>query len=195
MRLMDDTPKGGNSMRLANPGSLLPNDLLSVDASEPDLTEHMGVATVTSGATAGQPLKITLRHPLAYQHRRDALVRRVVLQPSGINNLLDQDLNVSDPNANAQDVCVLLNSSNDLDQPAGQAFVAEITSGPTVEYHRFKTFSVTSDAQGFFRLPQLSRVAQLEITADRGAGNPLISSVFSPDYTNPANRVDFVFWA
>ena len=74
----------------------------------------------------------------------------------------------------------------------------EITGGPRPdEYHRVKTFSVTSDAEGYYRLPPLTRVAQLEIHAEKmiGAQTFHATTVFRPDYQQRDNRLDFILAA
>ena len=55
-----------------------------------------------------------------------------------------------------------------------------------------RRFSVSSDAAGYYRLPPLSRVAQLELRAERGALIP-IQMEFRPDYRVRENRLDFTF--
>ena len=47
----------------------------------------------------------------------------------------------------------------------------EIAGGPQPdEYHNLLSFAVTSDADGYYRLPPLNRVAQLEIHAEKTVG-------------------------
>jgi hypothetical protein len=60
-----------------------------------------------------------------------------------------------------------------------------------------KTFSVTSDAAGYYRLPPLSRVAQLEVHAEKivGAQTFHATTVFRPDYQQRDNRLDFILSA
>ena len=61
------------------------------------------------------------------------------------------------------------------------------------EYHRLYHFAVTSDMNGYYRLPPArSRVAQLMLHAAHGGLTP-VESAFCPDYTQRENRFDFIF--
>jgi hypothetical protein len=193
MALGHDCAAGTSVVRLEHPVSLAVTDLVQIDALDADRVEHIPIQHVAPGATPAHPVQITLAMPLATAHRRGSIARKATLQASGATNPFDQDLTALDPDASVGDVCVLLNSRQDLDQPGPQAFVAEIGGGPVAEYHRFSTFSTTSDATGAFRLPPLSRIAQVEITADRGGGNPVVRRIVSPNYGAAEHRVDFVF--
>lgn len=193
MILRDDAPQGSDILHLETPVNLGSPDLIAIDALEPDRHEHIQILNVTVGATPAHPVTVALAMPLARSHPRGAIVRKLTLGASGATNRFDQDLTVVDPNASAGDVCMLLDSMNDLDQPAPQTYLAEITGGAIAEYHSFKTLSVTSDAAGFFRLPPLSRVAQLEIAADRGSNHPVLTRPVNPDYGSPENRIELVF--
>jgi hypothetical protein len=112
-------------------------------------------------------------------------VRRVTPQPGGPNNQLNRE-------AIPGDTCVFLNSMNAL----GLANVVEIFGGGVglpSEYHRVSHFQTTSDTSGYFRLPPLSRVAQLEIQADDGGIHQTIRRTLVPNYDERENRLDFIF--
>lgn len=61
-----------------------------------------------------------------------------------------------------------------------------------VEYHQVSRFAVTCDAQGFFRMPPLSRVAQCNLRAHDGA-HAEIDLTVCPNYSPGGSRADFVF--
>ena len=136
---------------------------------------------------ADQPATITLEFGVIFPHRRGAVVRQANPQPPGTSQTVAVD-------AWAGDACVFLDGLGSL---SGSQEI-EITGGPGPdEYHKAMTFSVTSDAEGFYRLPPLSRVAQLEIHAEKviGAQTFQATTVFRPDYQQRDNRLDFILSA
>ena len=75
----------------------------------------------------------------------------------------------------------------------GGASEIEVSGGPEPdEYHRLREFSVTSDSEGYYRLPPLSRVAQLEIHGEQTVGGQIfqVTTTFRPDYRQRENRLD-----
>ena len=113
-----------------------------------------------------QPTLITLNHELMQSHRRDAVVKRTLPQPPGIPREFTVD-------ATTGDTCVFLDNLTGL----ATGHEVQITGVPGKdEYHRLATFSVLSDADGYYRLPPLSRVAQIEIHAETSRGNTNIRS-------------------
>jgi hypothetical protein len=181
--LLDDTASGATPIRLSNRQNLTPGDSLLIDATSPDLTEFAVIQAIAGASTDAQPAQIALNFPLAYAHRRNAVVQRANPQPFGaLARDFTQDGLVGD-------TCVFL---QDL---AGLASAREvrITGGPGLpEDHSVRRFSVSSDADGFYRLPPLSRVAQLIMRAERVPFTP-VEREFRPDYTRRENRVDFTF--
>jgi hypothetical protein len=92
------------------------------------------------------------------------------------------------------DSCVFLDAVSGL--ATGQE--VEISGGPApAEYHSVRNFSVASDADGYYRLPPLSRVAQLVIRAEKTVGAQTFQAtrIFRPDYQQRDNRLDFMLAA
>ncbi len=180
--LLEDVLAGANPIRLSNRQNLAPGDILLIDAGQPDLTEFLAISTITGASTADQPARITLDYPVAWAHRRNAVVKKVSpLPPGAVQQFTVEAL--------AGDTCVF------LDDVTGLATVNEvhITGGTSPdEYHNVKSFSVISDADGYYRLPPLSRVAQLEIHAEKTVGAQTFSTQteFRPDYNLRENRLD-----
>ena len=155
--LMDDIAASANPIRISNRLGLAPGNILLIDAGQPDRAEFIAIKNLPTTAPTDQPATITLEYPVIFPHRRDAIVRLATPQPAGAS----QTITVQ---AWAGDACVFLNGLASL---AG-AHEIEITGGPGPnESHKVMTFSVTSDVDGYYRLPPLSRVAQLEIHAEK----------------------------
>ena len=185
--LMDDITASTNLIRLSDRAGLATGNILLIDADNPDLREFIAIKDLTTTVPADQPATITLEFGVIFPHRRGAVVRQANPQPPGTSQTVAVD-------AWAGDACVFLDGLGSL---SGSQEI-EITGGPGPdEYHKAMTFSVTSDAEGFYRLPPLSRVAQLEIHAEKviGAQTFQATTVFRPDYQQRDNRLDFILSA
>jgi hypothetical protein len=180
--LLEDILAGANPIRLSNRQNLAPGDMLLIDADQPDLTEFLAISTITGASTADQPARITLDYPVAWAHRRNAVVKKVSpLPPGAVQQFAVEAL--------AGDTCVF------LDDVAGltAAHEVQITDGTNPdESHSLQTFSATSDTDGYYRLPPLSRVAQLRIHVEKTVGVQTFTSQteFRPDYNLRENRLD-----
>jgi hypothetical protein len=181
--LLEDVRQGANPIRLSNRQNLASGDILLIDANNPDVAEYLAINAIVGASTASQPADIMLDYPVVYPHRRKALVQKVNPQPLGaVAQQITHDALVGD-------TCVFL---DDLVGLAG-ANEVQITGGPNPpEYHNLRRFSVTSDAEGYYRLPPISRVAQIEMRAEHGALTP-VHMEFRPDYRLRENRLDFTF--
>lgn len=180
--LLDDLLPGTNPIRLSDRQGLSAGDILLIDAAQPDLAEFIAIKTVPVTSAADQPTFITLDYAVRHAHRRGAVVQEVVPQPPGAQRQFTV-------NAIVGDTCVF------LDALTGLAAVQEVRiTGPPGpdEYHKLRLFSVPSDANGYYRLPPLSRVAQLEIHAEKTVGGQTLktTTTFRPDYRQRENRLD-----
>jgi hypothetical protein len=185
--LMDDVAASTKPIRLSNRLGLAAGNILLIDAEQPDLAEFIAIHSLPTTAPADQPTIVTLDHPLILSHRRGAVVRQINPQAPGASRNITED-------AQSGDSCVFL---SDLTGLSGAAEV-EITGVPGPdEYHKVMQFTVTSDADGYYRFPPLSRVAQLEIHAEKviGAQTFQATTTFRPDYQQRDNRLDFILAA
>jgi hypothetical protein len=178
--LLEDAVAGSSSLRVSNCLGVAPGGILLVGAGVPDLAEYMTVQSVAGASTPDQTATIVLTYALRNRHPAGAVVQRVTPQAPGADNPFEAD-------AAAGDACALLASMSGL----AAAQVIEILGGaPPSEYHLLSRFETLSDAAGHYRLPPLSRVAQLEIQADDGVHPPSTQAV-SPEYGLVENLVDF----
>lgn len=185
--LVDDIGASAKAIRISDRLGLAPGNILLIDADEPDRAEFISIENLTTTAPADQPAAVTLNYPVIFSHRRGVVVRQASAQAPGASETLSVE-------AWAGDACVYLNALGGLTG----AQEVEITGGPGPdEYHRVTIFSVTSDADGYYRLPPLSRVAQLEIHAEKvvGAQTFQATTIFRPDYQQRDNRLDFMLAA
>jgi hypothetical protein len=178
--LLEDVLQGATEIRLSDRVSLAAGTILLIDASEPDLIEFMAIKSIAGVGTADQPCTASLFQPLAFEHRSNALVLRAnPLGPAPPAKLISVA-------ARAGDTCVFLKSTG------GLTAEVEVSGGSANEYHRVSIFSVVSDADGYYRLPPLSRVAQLVIEGKKTVGPKTFTAKteFRPDYSKRENSLD-----
>ena len=180
--LLDDVLEGTDLIRLSNSQNLAAGDIILIDAGSRDLAEYIAISAMVSGSSTTQPATVTLSCPLACRHRSKALVQKVSPQPSGAQIPVARD-------ALAGDAGVFLDTVAGL--TAGSQ--VRVAGGPNPdEYHELRLFSAASDADGYYRLPPLSRVAQLSVRAEKAPLTP-IEVELRPDYDLFENRLDFIF--
>jgi hypothetical protein len=179
--LLEDAAAGTAQWRLSNRLGIAPGEILRIDAVDPELTEYLTVLSVSGSSVPGQPAEIVLRYPGRVDHRPGARVERMTAGAPGANNALVSD-------AMPGDVVVL---TAGLAGIAGATTVEIDDGGPDPEYHIVSLFSVTTDAGGYYRLPALNRVGQLELTADDGV-NPAVHNIVVPNYESAQNIADIV---
>ena len=182
-RLLAAATAGSDNVRISDRVNIGIGTVVAVSALDLGRIEYLTVANIIGNSTADQPATIFFTSPLAIAHPSNALVQRATPQAPGADNQLIRKTIVGD-------TCIFLNGMTDL----GTANVVEIVGGPGIinEYHRVRRFITTSDANGFYRLPPLSRAAQVNIQANDGV-HPVINRTIAPEYGIGDHRVDFVF--
>lgn len=180
--LLGHVPAGSLTLAVSDRVNLAGGNVVALDESDPERTEYLFVQSVAGASTDTQPATVTLAYATAHAHYEGAILRRVTPQIASADNQLTRD-------CIAGDTCVFLDGMLDL----AAASVVEITGGGGMaEYHLVRRFTATSDADGYYRLPPLARVAQAELLAHDGA-HPDINVIVTPDYGVGVHRVDFVF--
>ena len=180
--LLNDVSAGTDAIQLSDRQGLAAGDVLQIDVDQPDLAEFVEVTTVPTTSAPDQPTVVTINQELMQSHRRDAVVKRTVPQPPGVPRAFTVD-------ATTGDTCVFLDNLTGL----ATGHEVQITGVPGKdEYHKLTTFSVLSDADGYYRLPPLSRVAQIEIHSEKVVGINIfqVTTAFRPDYHQRENHLD-----
>lgn len=173
---------GSSRLRLSDRDNLSIGDVLAIEPEYPELTEYIQIAHIDASSSPDQPADISLAYPLRKPHLQRISCVRTTLPAPGAANPFAQD-------AFEGDRTLFLNSLTGVTSTH-----VEISNGiDAPEYHAVQLYSVLSDAQGFFRLPPLHRIAQLEIVASRADLPTPVTVVFSPDYDRAENRLDLVF--
>ncbi len=153
---------GSRDLEVSRVGALAPGSVVGIDRSDPDRAEYIQVEDVVGPSDPESPATLVLAFPVRRSHRENGTVREVT--PAGLGpptaDLVDEGL--------PGDVTVFVSSV----APFGGAPIVRITGGLTPdEYVGAATFGVVTDAEGYGRLPPLSRVAAIEIAAS--AAGPL----------------------
>jgi hypothetical protein len=165
---------------LSDRTGLAVGDLLVVDADDPGRIEYVEISSIGVPSDATLPGTVDLANPLSRNHRRSAVARRGVPQAPGASTAFTRD-------AVSGDTCVFLASVAAL----ASGNVVEVNGGAASEYHVVSIFGTTTDADGFYRLPPLNRVAQVCVEGSGGA--PTAKTVtFSPTAGLTEDRLDLV---
>jgi hypothetical protein len=181
--LVNDLLQGANQILLSNRQGLNAGNILLIDTGDAELSEFIAIKTVPLTSPADQATLVTLDYPVNRTHRRNALVQQVMPQPLGPQRQFTVDAIVGD-------ACVFLDGSGGL--AGAQEVQVNGPPGPD-EHHELMQFSVLSNADGYYRMPPLSRVAQVVIHAEKIMGGQTFraTSTFRPDYRQRENRLDF----
>lgn len=148
---------GARTLAVSNTGALVAGDLVGLDLADPDRAERCEVVAVRGPADPLSPAELDLRFPLSLPHREGASAERIVAPAAGPPAALitaealegDRTLAVSTALA------------------AGQ--VIRVSGGGSApEYHTTDVYEVATNAAGFGRLPAVTGLAALVVTAVSG---------------------------
>ena len=181
-QLLQDARPGQPEIALSDRILIAPNDILAIDTTDGARTEYVAIQSIAGATTDNLPARITLVSNLRFVHRPGATVHKVQFQNVGPVIALTQD-------AIPGDVCVFVNGVGSL----AAAPLHSVKQGVApVEYHAASYFQAISDAQGFFRFPPLSRVAQCALHCHDGVHADQDVN-YRPDYDSEVSRIDFVY--
>jgi hypothetical protein len=170
---------GDLTLQISDRVGLNVGDILALNPADSARIEFVRVTAIQGASTPEQPASLTLAYAPHGSHPRHTLVRRVVPGVVGPSN------NLAAATVRG-DACLRLASLNGL---VNGAAVETDGGGAGPEYHRISLFTAISDAQGFYRLPPLSRAAQLQIDIDDHV-NPVVTVRFQPQYEFDQNLLD-----
>jgi hypothetical protein len=182
-QLRRDADAGATTLALSDAAGLAVGDVLAIDASDPERAEYLPLAGTPAGAQPGLPAEVTLAYGSKRLHKKDAVVQLVAVQ-LGMPVPLNHD-------AIAGDTCVFPQTMQGLTNAVYVRLSGTGIAGKE-EYHRAYAFSVTTNAEGYYRFPGVSRVAQVLLHVTDGAHNPAQPPNLRPDYDQPMNRLDLV---
>lgn len=157
-------------------------DLLRVDADRLDTSETVTVSSVTGFGTPDQPGSIATTLPFRVFHRATAVIVRETPLAAGAPAVLRRDVQAGDRSVFVSDLSVFP-SSGDVR-----------LSGGTVpdELQRSRRFETTSDADGYFELPAVHRIAAIHLRATAAALTP-VEFMLHPEYGQHEQWIEVLF--
>jgi hypothetical protein len=184
-RLLAAVAAGATVVRLSDRVNLTAGDLLGIDVAHPDLAEIIPIAAVSSVTTPDQSALVTLAHPLALAHAAGTeAVRQQRLPLAAVPNAIRRAAIPADPVVFTAGLLGIGLQPGPV-EIAGGAHGLEVQSG--------RRLQAQTDADGYYRLPPLSRVSQLRLAATGGGLPGPVTRLLSPSYGAPENRFDLVF--
>jgi hypothetical protein len=181
--LLDDAVAGASELRFSDALNLALGDVVAVDADDDGRREILEVVGITLATTSSNWATIRLNQPLALDHRRGGVIRR--LGPTA--PALVRALNYA---AARGDEALFL----DTRTVTGTHQIRVVDPGPPVvrTYHRLSVLATTSDAAGFYRLPPLARAGKIELFARDQGSAAQQATEFVPDYGLVENPLDII---
>jgi hypothetical protein len=180
-RLQRAAVAGATEVFLPDRKALVAGDLLGIDESDLSRAEWVKVKAIVGSTNVAEPAVATLEYPLAHGHGEGARAH-----PTTIGGVLAAQAVSLD--AIAGDTTLLLGGLIGL-----TPFTVELDDGVTVpEYHRLSLYEDVSDPDGQWRLPPLSRVAQVTLTGTHAMFTVPPRTV-TVEYPRREQRIDFTF--
>jgi len=181
--LLDDVAPGSVELRLSDAVGLNVNDVIAVDADDDGRREIVEVTSISLSGTANDWSRVSISHPLTLNHGRGRVIRRLQPTAPAIVRMLNYAVARGDEGA-----------LFDTTGITGSHQVRLVDAGPPPvhSFHWVTVLTAVSDAQGFYRLPPLTRAGKIELSA-KDSGSPASNAVeFVPYYDVPENHVDIV---
>jgi hypothetical protein len=181
--LLDDSAPFDTELRISDSILLNLNDVLIIDADDPARSEIVEVTAIRRSFTDKDWARITLNQPLAYAHRRERPVRRLQNIAPAFTRALNYDA--------ARGDSTLLMDATAL---AGTQQVRIVSTAAPIQhsYHRLTAYAATSDADGFYRLPPLTRTGKLELFAKDPVPPAKASIELAPELDTGELQVDLI---
>lgn len=175
--------RGEVRLRLSDRQALGVGSLLIIDDADPGRREHILVNQVDTSSSVDQPAWVTLEYPIAYTHLAHDVCRVGAIGAAGPLNLLNRAALPGDETAFTAALAGVA---------TGDIVEIDDAGGPP-EYHQASLYRTTSDPDGYFRLPPVTRVAMVLLHAERLGLIPPDDAMVTPDYRIAENRLTVMF--
>ena len=173
---------GTQTIGVTDRQALAAGTVVQLDPDDREKAESVTVTVVSGLGPINQRGELTLALPLSTPHRERARIRRVLPQPPAPAVAFRRDARPGDRTLFVADVTTL---PDDID--------VRISGGvPAAERQHVDRFEATSDANGYFALPPVHRVAALQLHATAPLLTP-VDITFHPQYGPLENWLDIVF--
>lgn len=174
---------GDTQVEISDCVNLLPGRILAFEAGKPDRVEYITVKSIDAASTTDQPCIVTLDHPLSMAHEEGTpCIRATPVAPATYNAFTRAGI--------IGDRVAFVGALTGV----AEGVVVEIGGGTApVEYQTARLFDTVTDANGFYRLPPISRVASVKLHAMRFDLTTPREPTHSPEYGRYENLVDVIF--
>jgi hypothetical protein len=177
-RLARGTAPGDVVMDVDRLGGLVAGDLIGLDLGDLDRREYLPLSAVVGSTDPDSPTSVESATPVRVAHATSATVSRVPAPPAA-----PPDATLTEP-AQSGDTTLFVDT---VAQFATVEVLRVSDASISDEYVDAHLYDGVSDPTGFLRMPPISRVAAIKLTATKG---PLAATVlFTPDYLSPTNSV------
>lgn len=176
--------QGAQQIRLSDMFGLAVGNLLIIDWPDKGRAEIIAIAgIINQGSGPDLPATAVLAQSLARDHREGVAVYPAMVAPAGAPNGLNRT-------ALTGDLTLYPGAMSGLD---ASMVSIEISGGALPEYHWAQIYQTTSDADGYFQLPPIHRVAQVQIHATNVSEPNPVDLPITLDLGLDAVVVDLVF--
>lgn len=179
--LVSPSMSQGSVLHISSISGLASGDLVVIDPNDPHKREIHQIASIEGAFDPLSPGKVVLKGVLSWAHTESSIVKKVSAAGSGSETSLSED-------ALAGDVTLLCSSLENL---VGASVIEITTATNEKELHWMRHYNVICDANGDYRLPPVSRAAQLIVEA-RQAGGSAATHVISPSYPAFEQYLEFL---
>jgi hypothetical protein len=182
-RLVAPAPAGSTQLRLSDRDSLAVPGPVLIDGDDPSRSEVMAVQSIDTALDAGQPCRVDLEYPTQHLHRADAPVVPLAVTPVAGTGTLARP-------AAAGDAVAFLAAA----APWTDGRLVRIHDGALApEFRRIARHETTTDADGYFRWPLLSRLALVQVRVTHASRPAPLRSIVTLDYRSLQQQLLLAF--
>lgn len=176
--ILDDAPPGTTQLRFSDASGLALGDVVAIDADDNGRREIVEVTKIALTGAAIDWARITINNPLQLLHRNNAIVRRLQTVAPSLTRVLNYD-------AASGDGVLLFDTTT-----VTGSHQVRLVDGTRHAFHRVSIYSATSDSQGYYRLPPITRAGKIELAAKDSGSAAHVEVEIVPDYSLDPSRQD-----
>jgi hypothetical protein len=180
-RLEQPAVAGATTVELSDRTAIVAPNVLGIDVGDPDRAEWVAIKSIAGATSDALPATVTLEHQLARTHAAGAPAHGIAVGAPTASRALGVAAIRGDTTLFTTALGALASGTVEIDDGVAPP-----------EYHRLARYEATSDADGQWRLPPLSRVAQLTIVATHAVNTTPIRTV-TLEYPRREQRLDLPF--
>lgn len=178
-RLLAGLNRGDTTLRLSSRRNVIVTSILRVGKGDAQASEIRTVTGVVALGGLDDEAVMTVDSPMLRPQSAETRVDRMLPAAAPLPLTFREAAEIGDST-------VLLDAL-----PAAPVQALQVHSpGIADEYHDCGLYTATSDANGYFRLPPLHRMAQIRLDVNDGVAPAPFSFFIEPDYDGPEQWID-----